>query len=702
MKKENRYDFRKRMLEVHEKDVRDYGKKAPADAVALEDGLIIEIGATDDIVIQTAGADFVDFFAVSMGIKATLSTTGKASGANVITVALADDSVDMGEAASYKGFMIEVDDSIRVYGYDARGAAQGLFYLEDIMCMNRAPYVEKGTIRKKPMLVPRMIHSGYGMEEWPDEYLMKVAHDGRDALMVFVTGINQTRVGYLDFNDLIERAAKFGLDVYAYSFFLEGKQPEEEGAEEFYENTYGKLFEHCPGLKGLTLVGEVMEYHSKDPRVSPYLCYEAFTDLPDLRPKSGWFPCCDYPQILEMIQKVVYKHNKDADIVLWSYNWGFQPEDVRVELINNLPKGITLQATFEMFESWKVNGATIRGADYSIAVPGPGKYFTSEAIACKKAGVPFYTMSMAAGVTWDFGCLPYIPVPYQWIRRFEAMREAQEKWDLLGGMECHHHGYYPSIITKLSKHAFLSPAESMDAIFDRLIMSEYGEENLEKVKKGYHLWSEAMTYYTPTTSDLNGASRVGPAYPFCLYENTPVPHQEEAMFGNRVIGNFYRTRLNTFDKKISSENVLNLRIIPEMHSLETMRKLMDEGIAVLESIPNKNEKLLREINLGKYMAHCVQTNINAKRWHILKSKLNATFVKEDLYPILDDMEALLHEEIANAEETIPLVEVDSRLGWEPSMLYLGDKAQLEWKIRQVNYVLDVEIGKFRIDMEIDG
>ena len=44
---------------------------------------------------------------------------------------------------------------------------------------------------------------------------------------------------------------------------------------------------------------------------------------------------------------------------------------------------------------------------------------------------------------------------------------------------------------------------------------------------------------------------------------------------------------------------------------------------------------------------------------------------------------------------IPLVEVDSRLGWEPSMLYMTDKWHLEWKIRQLNFVLDIELGKLR-------
>ena len=55
------------------------------------------------------------------------------------------------------------------------------------------------------------------------------------------------------------------------------------------------------------------------------------------------------------------------------------------------------------------------------------------------------------------------------------------------------------------------------------------------------------------------------------------------------------------------------------------------------------------------------------------------------------MVELLEAEIKNAEETIPLVEYDSAIGFEASMHYMGDKSHIEWKIRQLRYVIDAEI-----------
>ena len=48
----------------------------------------------------------------------------------------------------------------------------------------------------------------------------------------------------------------------------------------------------------------------------------------------------------------------------------------------------------------------------------------------------------------------------------------------------------------------------------------------------------------------------------------------------------------------------------------------------------------------------------------------------------------------NAKKVIPAVEVDSRLGWEPSMEYVCDPWHLDWKLRQMDHTL-TEVAAFR-------
>ena len=56
------------------------------------------------------------------------------------------------------------------------------------------------------------------------------------AILVFTKDVNRTSFGYLDFNDLIRRAKRYGIDVYAYSKMLSDKHPSDPNAEEYYES----------------------------------------------------------------------------------------------------------------------------------------------------------------------------------------------------------------------------------------------------------------------------------------------------------------------------------------------------------------------------------------------------------------------------------------------------------------------------------
>ena len=45
---------------------------------------------------------------------------------------------------------------------------------------------------------------------------------------------------------------------------------------------------------------------------------------------------------------------------------------------------------------------------------------------------------------------------------------------------------------------------------------------------------------------------------------------------------------------------------------------------------------------------------------------------------------VLDDEEANVRAAIPVAERDSSLGWEPTMFYVSDRPNLEWKLRQID------------------
>jgi len=130
-----------------------------------------------------------------------------------------------------------------------------------------------------------------------------------------------------------------------------------------------------------------------------------------------------------------------------------------------------------------------------------------------------------------------------------------------------------------------------------------------------------------------------------------------------------------------------------------MREIWEDGLRLLETTLDKIPARKRDRGdelflLGSFIRRSIDTVINIKRWWLLNIKLQASSDAKVMLDILTQLEELAAEEIANTKATIPIVEQDSRLGWEPSMEYVCDKWHLEWKIRQVESALR-EIASYR-------
>ncbi|MBD3292454.1 MAG: hypothetical protein GF393_05990 [Armatimonadia bacterium] len=684
---ERNFQFRQRLNQVHKPDRRDPAA-TPADGeTVIEQGWRIVLDADPSNYLAGIAQDLQDYLFTSMGISSLL-VEGEEAGANSIRLTTSDASPDLDADLSVeRSYRLIVDgDRITVCGFDERGVGQGCYFLEDLMNLREGPFLQQQDIVRAPIFQPRMIHSGWGIDQFPDTHLNAIAHAGMDAILVFVKGANMTTTGYLDLNNLVDRAAHFGVDVYLYSYLKSRKHPDEPEAEAYYESTYGELMKACPGAKGIIFVGESCEFPSKDENTTGRLRGEPSPDgKPDNRRSPGWWPCFDYPDWLNLVKRVLRRHNPDLDVVFWTYNWGWAPEENRVALIETLPTDISLQATFEMFESIEKNGIMTRCVDYTASFAGPGVYFRSEAEAAAERGIPLYTMSNTGGLSWDIGVIPYEPIPFQWERRYRALHEAREKWGLQGLMESHHYGWWPSVVNEMAKWAYWEPTAFPEEMAPKLAERDFGPEGGPHAVEAWEAWSEAILDYVPTNEDQYGPFRVGPAYPLLLEQDVEFPDADYAHFGARILKTMYGSH--------APEDVP-----AEIELLERMKSRWEDGIASLEQAvavtpEHKREKAERMLGLGRFIRNCVQTTINTKRWFLLKRRLEDE--PEERNAILDEMVALAEAEIANAEATIPLVEADSRLGWEPSMEYMCDREHLEWKIGVVRRVIDEEIAERR-------
>ncbi len=690
LKKERNYQFRERMLEVHQKNLRNYSIKAEDDEFVINEGIFVAIGKNADIVIETAAKDFLDYLITSMDIGAALTTKENVKGA--INVKIADETIDMTCADATKGFRVDVSaDGITVYGFDTRGCAQGLYWLEKAMTIRKSPFIKYGTVKKKPLFSPQMVHSGFGLDNYPSEHLAQIAHDGRDAILLFVKDVDMTPYGYLDFNELIYRAAKYGIDVYAYSYIANKMHPSDPGGLEFYDATYGKLFRQCPGFKGVVLVEGSLCYPSKDPEaLQGTTILDDYTKIPQGKKTPAGHPCNDMTLFLNTIKDTIRKYREDAELIVWTYTAQRNEEEIRHKWISQIPKDAIVLITYDKNAYYTTKGgAETYSVDYTLSNPYPSDKFISDIKFAHENGYKVYAMTNTGGLTWDMGVMPYQPGAQLWMKRYEKLIEFAKEYGLCGLMESHHYGMYPSIISKLSNEIYRDQKVTAESLLGDVIVHEYGNNDVEKIKEALQCMSDSNECYTATGLDQCSTLRIGAAWPLNIKLDLKPPTVAYAHFGNSIVA-----------AKHEVEKVWQLRhrLFPEalpdeIKSWEKAASYAHQGVEILESIQNPNENLERLILLCKYIECQCKSAICGKKWHLKRMELDMA-TANTIMDVIEDMRALAKAEIKNAEAAIECTDYDSRLGWEPSMEYIADSDHLRWKISQVNYAITSELGEF--------
>ena len=129
--------------------------------------------------------------------------------------------------------------------------------------------------------------------------------------------------------------------------------------------------------------------------------------------------------------------------------------------------------------------------------------------------------------------------------------------------------------------------------------------------------------------------------------------------------------------------------------LVRMLELLEAGRKQMEAIGHINDEFEYLVNLGRFMECFVVTGIHAKDWFKVVSLLPVADSREEVERLISEGERILKAERANVERAIPIVQMDSRLGWDPRMEYVCDTVRLEWKLRLLDYVMTTELDKFR-------
>jgi hypothetical protein len=141
-------------------------------------------------------------------------------------------------------------------------------------------------------------------------------------------------------------------------------------------------------------------------------------------------------------------------------------------------------------------------------------------------------MSNTAGRTWDFGTIPYMPFPVQWLKRFNEINKAKNNYGLCGLMEGHHYGAFPSFISRLAQLSFMfedKPEENL-----RRVYNAYFENSSDELIDAFEDVSKAITFLPPSVEEQYGPCRNGTAYPLCLATSKKPPRLENVVSAGKI------------------------------------------------------------------------------------------------------------------------------------------------------------------------
>ncbi len=636
-----------------------------------------------------------------------------------------------------ESYRVKIDPRrIVLCGADDRGAMRAVYYLEDVMGFAAGPYVKRGEQKRTCLFSPRITHAIAPNctfvndlsqpNVYSDGMLWHISHQGFNAIFLYgnleeVTfasrvfpELNDVRASrqfgsdevFPEVHDaraplrrlqrlreLVDRAARFGIDVYLYyatnyhhpmpKWFYE-KHPDCQGCgwggsmctsspqvQQYLAETTRNLFQAVPRLKGLVMIFDSEGFFNDA------VCNDR-SRCPRCRNRQ---PEDIAAELITIIDKAMKACRPDAELIAWSYFTKQPPWVIRT--IPKLPKDVTFQAEFSKGAVVVCDGIRYVPMDYVISQIGPPECFREQARAVEKAGLKLAAKTEHA-VSWELYNVPYLPIPFQFQRRIAAIRQYPVRalftnWVL--------YGYIPNMPAEVLKWYSWDNEPDVEELLLRLAGQEFGPRAAPKFVEAWRHFSTAITYYPYSDSIARhpGPIHVGPAQPLYLDRG-------------KSSGKVWCTWQNSLGWTEPWGPEVTLKYFGLLEA-EWQR-----GIALMEramaDVPaDRREAARREYGIAKSILCSVRSCRNVIRFLVSREKLYRQRDAARRQQLLAEMRRVAESELANTREALPLCEADSRIGYATAwgdMRVAGffTPALLRRKIAQVEQMIHQEMPRF--------
>ena len=633
-----------------------------------------------------------------------------------------------------EAYRIEVEaERCVVTAEDTEGIRRGLVRLEDDMLHACGAFLPLGTRERRPFVKRRISRCFFGpikrppklrdelmddVDYYPAEYLNRLAHEGVNGLWLTIefrdlcrTSITphygaeaEQRLSKL--RRTVETCRRYGIRTYIFCIEprawdaddpVLAEHPElaigspsygnkllfcpfSDTAQQYLYEAVNGIFAAVPNLGGLINI-------SHGERATTCLSGMAATANEGVR-----CPVCSQKQPWEILhasltpmERGMHDANPDAELISWLYMPQNDPVGEWVfDIPQHTPEGVILQFNFETGVRSNMFGEERIGGDYWISNPGPSERFSRVAEAAREAGTHM-SAKIQTGCSHEVASVPFVPVPSLLYEKFDGMRELGVTHTML----CWYFGNYPGLMNKAAGElSFLTFHEGEAEFLMELAAPLWGGQS-RQVVKAWRLFSEAYANYPLTNLfQYYGPMHDGPVWPLHL-EPEDAQLSPTWLLGSTVTREAYPPSADRIAEAFAYDYTLE-------EALELCRRIAegwDRGMEILAAVrphvAGSRERVL-DIGVAEALGLQFRSAYSILQFYDLRERMLRMEGMERL-ELLEAMQELVREEIANDERLIELCDQDSRLGFHSEAegyKYFPDK--LRWRADQLGGLLDRE------------
>lgn len=625
--------------------------------------------------------------------------------------------------------------------------------------VNHSPAVKRRIIRgyfsptKRPGSLPRVQNQPIVVDElmneidyYPGNYLNRLAHQGVNGLWLSVSGTNSEgkMVGFGDLvatsstpgegvdgkqrleklRTVVEKCLRYGIRTYIFTIepcvrlekgnplFKQYKESEVIGDEQvrnlcgssdagqkyLYEAT-NKIFKAVPDLGGIINI-------SHGERYTTCLSSLSATGQGQINcPRCSKMPPWEILyKSLSAMERGMHDAAPAAELISWLYMPQPQAQSpVSVDTLAgwvytlpaHTPPGVILQFNFTSGVEKSVNGKKLIGGDYWLMPAGPSPRFEQIAHLAGKNGTPT-SAKIQTAASHEITTVPYVPAPSALYRKFAAMRGLGVSHTMLSW----YFGNAPGLMVKAIDLLSYDTLTSEHNFLHELASVYWKKADVPKVVQAWKHFEEGYANYPLTNLfQYYGPMHDGPVWPLLL---KPV---DAPLSPTWLLGSTQTTKLwppsgdrigDAFTNLLSPEEVLSL--------CAKMTASWDSGVAILNEIePDYSQEPDRLLDIGVAKAIGIQfrSGYNILRFYFLREKMLRMKGIERL-KTLDELRAIVYEELELDAELLLLSRRDSRLGFHPEAEgYKYYPAKIQWRMEQLRRLLSADFpeveGRIRKD-----